>query len=77
MDFCIAVAYSDPRHLCEIARTAEESGFGGIVISDHVVHPQKLATPYPYTRDGRPRWDAETPWPDPLIAVGALSLIHI
>ena len=75
MDFCIAVAYSDPRHLCEIARTAEESGFGGIVISDHVVHPKKLSTPYPYTRDGKPRWDADSPWPDPLIAVAAMAAV--
>lgn len=75
MDFCIAVAYSDPDHLCEIARTAEASGFGGIVISDHVIHPERLATPYPYTRDGKPRWEAGTPWPDPLIAVGAMAAV--
>ena len=56
MDFCIAVAYNDPTHLCEIARTAEEAGFGGIVVSDHIVYPGNLATPYPYTKDGQPRW---------------------
>jgi len=75
LDFCIAVAYSDPRDLCEIAKTAEESGFGGIVISDHVVHPKTLSTPYPYTRDGRPRWEADSPWPDPLIAVAAMAAV--
>ncbi len=75
MDFCIAVAYSDPEDLCEIALAAESAGFGGIVVSDHVIHPAQLSTPYPYTADGQPRWEPDTPWPDPLIAVGAMAAV--
>jgi len=45
------------------------------VISDHVVHPAHLGTPYPYTADGNPRWEPETPWPDPLVAVGAMASV--
>ena len=75
MDFLIAVAYSDPEHLCDIARAAESAGFGGIVISDHVIQPGTLETPYPYTEDGRPRWPPGTPWPDPLVAVGAMAAV--
>lgn len=75
MDFCIAVAYSDPNELCAIAQAAESAGFGGIVVSDHVAHPARLKTPYPYTRDGKPRWEADTPWPDPLIAITAMAAV--
>ncbi len=75
MDFCIAVAYNDPNQLCDIARTAEEAGFGGIIVSDHIIYPGRLKTPYPYTSHGRPRWDVTSPWPDPLIAVGAMSAV--
>ncbi len=75
MEFYIAVAYNDPRHLNEIARTAEDCGFGGIVVSDHVVYPGRLETPYPYTRDGQPRWEADTPWPDPFVAVGSMAAV--
>lgn len=75
MQFFIAVAYQDPTHLVEIARTAEEAGFGGIVVSDHLVYPQELKTPYPYTRDGTPRWAPDTPWPDPFVAVGAMAAV--
>lgn len=75
MDFCIAVAYCEPDDLCEIAETAEAAGFGGIVVSDHVIHPGKLETPYPYTENGQPRWEANTPWPDPLIAVAAMAAV--
>jgi probable F420-dependent oxidoreductase len=43
------------------------------VISDHLIYPGKLETPYPYTRTGQPRWRPETAWPDPLIAITALA----
>ncbi|MDE0884842.1 MAG: TIGR03619 family F420-dependent LLM class oxidoreductase [Myxococcota bacterium] len=46
-----------------------------MVISDHVIHPVHLGTPYPYTADGKPRWAPETPWPDPLVAVGAMAAV--
>ncbi|MFT5442711.1 MAG: putative F420-dependent oxidoreductase [Myxococcota bacterium] len=75
MDFCIAVAYTPPDQLCEIAQCAEEAGFGGIIVSDHIFYPGKLETPYPYTSHGRPRWDIDTPWPDPLIAVAAMAAV--
>ncbi|MDP6977245.1 MAG: TIGR03619 family F420-dependent LLM class oxidoreductase [Myxococcota bacterium] len=75
MEFYIAVAYNDPAHLCEIARTAEEAGFGGIVVSDHMIYPGDLKTPYPYTSHGRPRWEHDTPWPEPMVAVGAMSAV--
>ncbi|MCH7600733.1 MAG: TIGR03619 family F420-dependent LLM class oxidoreductase [Myxococcales bacterium] len=75
MDFCIAVAYIDPSELCDIARSAEAAGFGGIVVSDHVFYPEELRTPYPYTSHGRPRWQVDTPWPDPLIAIGAMAAV--
>jgi probable F420-dependent oxidoreductase len=75
LDFFIAVAYSEPEHLGEIARAAESAGFGGIVVSDHVIQPGTLETPYPYTEDGKPRWPPGTPWPDPLVAVAAMAAV--
>jgi len=43
--------------------------------SDHVVHPQEIKTPYPYTKDGSRRWQAYTDWPDPWVMIGALATI--
>jgi probable F420-dependent oxidoreductase len=40
-----------------------------------VVHPEKIRTPYPYTADGQPRWQAPAPWPDPWVAVGAMAAV--
>jgi probable F420-dependent oxidoreductase len=75
MQFAIAVAYNDPTHLIEIARSAEVAGFGAIVLSDHLVYPGQLETPYPYTSNGMPRWKADAPWPDPFVAVGSMSAV--
>jgi probable F420-dependent oxidoreductase len=73
--FCIALAYNDTSELPALCRTAEECGFEAVILSDHLVYPASLRTPYPYTRDGLPRWQPDTPWPDPFVSVGALSMV--
>jgi probable F420-dependent oxidoreductase len=75
MKFVTSLAFSDPTHFCEIARVADDCGWDGIVVSDHVVHPEKIESPYPYTRDGSTRWEAPAPWPDPWVAVGAMAAV--
>lgn len=75
MKFVTSLAFSDPTQYCELARCAEAAGWDGLVVSDHVVHPEKITTPYPYTKDGAPRWQAPAPWPDPWVAVGAMSAV--
>jgi probable F420-dependent oxidoreductase len=75
MKFVCSVAFTPPGELAAIARAADAAGFDALALSDHVVHPQKIATPYPYTADGSPRWQPFTPWPDPWVTIGALSAI--
>ena len=75
MKFVTSLAFSEPTQLCDLARGADEAGWDGLVISDHVVHPEKIATPYPYTKDGAPRWAAPSPWPDPWVAIGAMAAV--
>ena len=73
MKFCFSLAFCDLGHYVETARTAEACGWDYAMVSDHVVHPEKLTTPYPYTDDGQPRWQAPAPWPDPWVAVAAMA----
>jgi len=75
LKFALSMAFSDPGHWLPMARAADESGWDYVLCSDHVVHPEKLSSPYPYTRDGAPRWSATTPWPDPWVAVGAMGAV--
>lgn len=73
MKFCVSLAFNDLAHYVETAKTADACGWDYVVVSDHVVHPERIATPYPYTEDGAPRWEAPTPWPDPLVAIAAMA----
>jgi probable F420-dependent oxidoreductase len=73
--FVIPTAFSPPEHFCAMARAAEDSGWDAVALSDHVAHPEHLASPYPYTPDGSIRWDAETPWPDPWVSIGAMAAV--
>jgi probable F420-dependent oxidoreductase len=73
--FVCSVAFNDPAHFCELARTADACGWDGIIVSDHVVHPEKIDSPYPYTADGAPRWEAPAPWPDPWVSIGAMAAV--
>lgn len=73
LQFALALAFNDAAEWPRLARAAEEAGFGGLIVSDHLAYPEHLETPYPYTKDGKPRWEPETAWPDPLIAVAAMA----
>jgi probable F420-dependent oxidoreductase len=75
MKFVTSLAFSPTEHLCAMARAAEDAGFAALGISDHVVHPEKIATPYPYTADGAPRWPPFTEWPDPWVAIAAMAAV--
>lgn len=73
MKFYISIAFRETKEAIEIARAADDLGYDGIGIPDHVINLETLATPYPYTRDGKRRWEAFTDWPDPWVLVGALA----
>ena len=75
MKYYISSAYLDGKEIIEIARAADDLGYEGIGIPDHVVNLERLQTPYPYTRDGQRRWPPFTQWPDPWVLVGALAQV--
>lgn len=73
MKFYVSSAFLDIGEIVDIARAADDLGYEGMAIPDHVVNLETLATPYPYTPDGQRRWQPFTDWPDPWVLVGALS----
>ena len=58
----------------EIARKAEELGYEGITVPDHLVYPADIKTPYPYTEDGKVWWPNTNPWTDPWITLTAMGV---
>jgi alkanesulfonate monooxygenase SsuD/methylene tetrahydromethanopterin reductase-like flavin-dependent oxidoreductase (luciferase family) len=75
LKFVLSTSFSTVSHLTAIAPVADDTGWEAMSFSDHVVHPESLATPYPYTEDGSRRWQAFTDWPDPWVMIGALATI--
>lgn len=57
----------------ELAKVAEQLGFEGMAVADHLVMPTQVAAPYPYTPDGKMWWPIDTPWPDPWVTLTAMG----
>ena len=75
MHFVLSTSFSSVADLKQIALAADKCGWEAMSFSDHVVNPEKLNTPYPYTEDGKRRWQPFTDWPDPWVMIGALASI--
>jgi probable F420-dependent oxidoreductase len=75
MKFATALAFSDPTHFTAMARTADASGWDWFALSDHIFFPEKLESSYPYVEGGKPYWDPEAPWPDPVVAISAMAAV--
>jgi probable F420-dependent oxidoreductase len=73
--FVLSTSFSTVAHLTELAPVADNHGWHAMSFSDHVVNPETIRTPYPYTEDGSRRWQAFTDWPDPWVMIGALAAI--
>lgn len=75
MKFVLSTSFSSVAHLTRLAPVADSHGWHAMSFSDHVVNPQSITTPYPYTADGSRRWPPYTDWPDPWVMIGALATI--
>jgi probable F420-dependent oxidoreductase len=75
MKFWQVVSFAEPEQLLDVARAAEAAGFHGILLSDHLFFPEKLVSRYPYAADGRPGFDATTPFPDPWATIAAMAAV--
>jgi alkanesulfonate monooxygenase SsuD/methylene tetrahydromethanopterin reductase-like flavin-dependent oxidoreductase (luciferase family) len=75
LKFYISSAFLNTREIVEVAKAADDLGYDGIGIPDHVVNLETLATPYPYTKDGQRRWQPFADWPDPWVLIGALAQV--
>ena len=73
LHFCVSGAFQPIDHYVPVAKAAEAAGFRYMAVSDHLAHPEKIESPYPYTPDGGLRWEPFTTWPDPMVAIGAMG----
>ena len=58
-------------HLFPIARAAEELGFAGLALADHLAVPTHIESAYP---GGARPWSETDDWPDVWVTIGAMTL---
>ena len=77
MKFWCSTAFMSSPELPAVARMLDEAGYHGALVSDHLVYPKDLRSPYPYSPhpDGRPIWEPETAWPDSWVLIGAMAAV--
>lgn len=69
------VSVRETQQLPELARCAEELGFHGLMVGDHLIWPAQIRTRYPYSPDGKIFVPADTPWPDPWVLFAHLGAL--
>ena len=70
----VSCGFMTEREVIELAPAIEQLGFDGITLPDHLFTPETEG-PYPYSADGKPPFGLDTPWPDPLVLIGALGVL--
>ena len=73
MEFWQSIAVMQVDHLVEVAKIAEEVGFAGVTVADHLVKPREIRSAYPYTPDGKPFWEADESFPEPWVSIAAIA----
>jgi probable F420-dependent oxidoreductase len=64
--------FEDNSQLCDIARAAEEIGFHGVAVADHVAIPEGFASVHP---SGENPFVPTTNFPDPLTSIAAMAAV--
>ncbi|HET6951782.1 MAG TPA: TIGR03619 family F420-dependent LLM class oxidoreductase [Acidimicrobiales bacterium] len=75
MKFWCGTAFMSTPEMPAVARMLDEAGYHGILVSDHLIYPRELSSPYPGSPDGRPFWPPDTAWPDAWVLIGAMAAV--
>lgn len=67
------LGFTPADRLVELAVAAEEVGFDGVSLPEHLVTPTTITTPNPYVPAGGAGYAPETPFVDPFVAFGAIG----
>jgi probable F420-dependent oxidoreductase len=65
MKFWQAVCPAEIEQCCDLARIAEEFGYTGLAMGDHLMTPGRIDSSYPYAKGGALLWDPSVLFPDP------------
>jgi probable F420-dependent oxidoreductase len=73
--FCSSLFRVSTDDYLEIARTSDQYGWDTLMLSDHVLHPAKIQSKYPYDPSGERPWEASDDFPDTWVASGMMAAV--
>lgn len=81
LKFYLGCSFQPPSETVEMATRAEQLGYAGVAIPDHIFYPVEPSTPYPYSANGKPAFPIDAPFPDVWVMMGTIgaltSRLHI
>ena len=75
MKFWQGVSFTEPGQLTAIARAAEDAGFDGVLVSEHLFVPHDYAVKYAGRKQDSPDFSADTPFPDVWVTIAAMAAV--
>ena len=75
MEVWLNLAATRTGDLLDIAVAAEECGYAGLAVADHLVHPRTVSSLYPYSDTGEIVWKPTAHWPDSWVAIAAMAAV--
>lgn len=73
MKFWQGLVFAPTDELVTLARCAEDLGFTGAILSDHLVTYRQQLEHYPASEGGEVFWHDKSPWPDPWVSIATLA----
>lgn len=73
MKYWLNAGFLGVDQMIEVAQAAEELGFAGITLPDHLFLPEQIDSQYPYSDTGDITWSVDAPWPDCWVAIAAMA----
>ncbi len=77
MRFHQAIQFLPLEDVRALTLAADQHGYDGVYLSDHLFNPRELESKYTYSTapDGAPFWEKETEWPDPMCLISSLAAV--
>ena len=75
MQFWQSLPMMHPDDMLELTPVAEEAGFEGVMLADHILVPDQFESRYPYSEGGEAPFDGSTPFPEVFATIAALAQI--
>lgn len=75
MKYWLNASFLELDQLVPVAKAAEEMGFEGLTLADHLFFPSEFSSSYPYSPDGKVIWPAHSSWPDCWVSIAAMAQV--